>query len=173
MFLQQAIRIYKIIYIFVGPVNLVIRAGQGYRELGDSIGLFAISRRKRQTTRSQHCPAPTHHRRGGRRRAVALEGRRQAKSAGRGGAVVWWLERAVAGWGWGRTPGESYSLTSQTGPSSFQGGARVISPGMILNLHQQHTSAVAQADTHTRGIARTFRRYYTARKSTCEHEGIQ
>ena len=86
---------------------------------------------------------------------------------------MWWLEGTVAGWGWGRTPGESYSLTSQTGPSSFQGGARVISPGMILNLHQQHTSAVALADTHTRGIARTFRRYYTARKSNCEHEGIQ
>ena len=62
---------------------------------------------------------------------------------------MWCLEGAVAGWGWGRTPGESYSLTSQTGPRSFQVGARVIGPGMILNLHQQHTSAVALADTHT------------------------
>ena len=60
----------------------------------------------RQTTRSQHCPAPPHQRLGGRRRAVALEMRRQAGRAGRGGAVARWLKRAVAGRGLGEDPWE-------------------------------------------------------------------
>ena len=82
-------------------------AANGWRNGGPG---FSPSRRPtspvgvlRQTTRSQHCPAPPHWGLVGRRRAFALVIRWQARREGRGGQ---WCGGSVERWtggGWGRT----------------------------------------------------------------------